>query len=94
MSDLWAGLVQWINTLLNLTNNQFVKTTKGRVGRVESHNKKTGTLSISFGSFNSKGDWIIKTNITISDSNVQAYLNKQECARELQIIASKFKQLN
>lgn len=94
MRDLWAGLVQWISTLLNLNNNKFIKTTKGKVGRVESHNKETGTLSISFGSFNPNGDWIIKNVITISDSNVQAHLNKEECARELQIIASKFKQSN
>lgn len=84
MRDLWTGFSQWLNTLLN--RNKFVKTTKGRVGRVESHNKTTGTLSISFGSFNSKGDWIIKTTITISDTNVQAYLNKQECARELSLL--------
>ena len=83
MRDLWTGLVQWISTLLNLNNNKFIKTTKGRVGRVERHNKKTRTLSISFGRFNSKGNWIIKNIITISDSNIQAHLNKQECAREL-----------
>ena len=88
MSDLWAGFSQWLNTFLNLNNNKFVKTTKGKVGRVEKHNRKVGTLSISFGRFDSKGNWIIKTIITISAVNVQAYLNKEECARELSIIAS------
>lgn len=80
MTEWWTGLVQWVS---KFNKPKFVKTTKGRVGRVEHHNKKTGTLSISFGSFNSKGNWIIKNVITISDSNVQAHLNKQECAREL-----------
>lgn len=80
MIEWWTGLVQWIS---NFNKPKFVKTTKGRVGRVERHNKKTRTLSISFGSFNSKGNWIIKNIITISDSNIQAHLNKQECAREL-----------
>lgn len=91
MRDLWAGLVQWVSSFFN---PKFVKTTKGKVGRVERHNKKTGTLSISFGRFDHNGNWIIKNVITISDINVQAHLNKEECARELQIIASKFKQSN
>lgn len=91
MRDLWAGLVQWVS---NFNKPKFVKTTKGKVGRVESRNSEVNTLSISFGRFDHNGDWIIKNIITISDSNIQAYLNKKECARELQIIASKFKQSN
>lgn len=80
MRDLWAGLVQWVS---NFNKPKFVKTTKGKVGRVESRNSEVNTLSISFGRFDHNGDWIIKNIITISDSNIQAYLNKKECAREL-----------
>lgn len=77
MYDLWKRIQEIFN------KEKYVKTTKGRVGRVESHNSEVGTLSISFGRFDHNGDWIIKSTITISDTNVQAYLNKEECAREL-----------
>lgn len=86
MRDLWAGFSQWLNNFFN--PKYFIKTTKGKVGRVESHNKKTGTLSISFGSFNSKGKWVIKNIVTISDSNIHSTLNQEQCARELAIITS------
>lgn len=83
MNDLWISLIHKVKTLLNLNNNQFVKTTKGKVGRLESRNKSLNNITISFGSFADNGQWIIKNKITISDNNILCTLTKEQCAREL-----------
>lgn len=80
-------MIGWLRSLIAFNSpKKFVKTNKGRVGRVESVNKQVNSITISFGSFDTKGNWIIKKKITISDSNVKCYLNKEQVARELSLI--------
>lgn len=80
-------MIEWLRSLIAFnTPKKFVRTNKGRVGRVESVNKQVNSITISFGSFDAEGDWIIKKTVTISDSNIECYLSKKDVARELTII--------
>lgn len=75
----------WLEGLMELVNPKYnyVKTTKGRVGRVESVNKAVNSVTISFGSFDSEGNWIINKTVNISSNNIECYLNKEQMVREL-----------
>ena len=83
-------MIKWLEGLMDYISPkyQFVKTTKGKVGRVESINEALHSVTISFGSFDSEGNWTIKRKINISLNNIECYLNKEQMARELSIINS------
>lgn len=82
--------MKWLESLMDYISPkyQFVKTTKGRVGRVESVNKAVHSVTISFGSFDSEGNWIINKTVNISSNNIECYLNKEQMVRELSVINS------
>ena len=80
-------MIKWLEGLMDYISPkyQYVKTTKGRVGRVESVNEAVHSVTISFGSFDEKGNWIINRKINISSNNVECYLNKEQMVRELSV---------
>ena len=75
--------MNWIQQLFS--PKKFVKTTNGNVARVEKENKKLNNILVSFGSFDTEGEWIISKTVTISDINVTSYLTKEEVAKELTV---------
>lgn len=82
-------MIEWLRSLIAFnTPKKFVKTNKGRVGRVESVNKAVHSVTISFGSFDSEGNWIINKTVNISSNNIECYLNKEQMVRELSVINS------
>lgn len=83
-------MIKWLEGLMDYISPKyrFVKTTKGKVGRVESINEALHSVTISFGSFDEKGNWIINKKINISLNNIEHYLNKEQMVRELSNINS------
>lgn len=83
-------MIKWLESLMEFISPKYnyVKTNQGRVGRVESVNKAVHSVTISFGSFDSEGNWIINKKITISSNNIECYLNKEQMVRELSVINS------
>ena len=81
-------MIGWLESLAEFISPKYnyVKTTKGRVGRVESVNKAVHSVTISFGSFDPDGNWIINKTINISSNNIECYLNKEQMVRELSSI--------
>lgn len=79
-------MIKWLEGLLDFFSpvEKYVKTTRGKVGRVE---KEIGsTVVISFGSFNSKGKWVKKYEVTISQSDIIGNISKDQVMRELTIM--------
>lgn len=78
-------MIGWLEGLMDFISPKYnyVKTTKGRVGRVESVNTAVHSVTISFGSFDPEGNWTIQRKINISSNNIECYLNKEQMVREL-----------
>lgn len=77
-------MLKWLQSLINPPETEeYVLTTEGNVGRVETINKIVGTIVISFGSFNGQGEWNPSKEVVISKGNVERYITKEECAFHL-----------
>ena len=75
-------MLKWLQSLINPLE-EYVLTTEGNVGKVETINEVVGTIVISFGSFNGQGKWNSSKEVVISKGNVERYITKEECASHL-----------
>lgn len=72
-----------LSDLKRVFRKEFVLTNQGRVGKFVEENPLLHNLSISFGSFNPKGEWIENRRVTISNGNVVKFISKHEAAKIL-----------
>lgn len=81
-------MLKWLQDLADFINPKpkYVLTSKGKVARIEKINHKLNNILISFGSFDTKGNWIISKTVTISKINVTSFLDREDVAKRLTLI--------
>lgn len=75
------ALLKSLMDFLKPSSERYIKTTQGKVGRVESVSRSSVTLS--FGSFDGNGEWRIKNTVTISLPDIMIDLTKDQVNEEL-----------